>query len=443
MNAIECVVTEIKRRPIKYITFLIIFSVIYTTIMIGLNMRATVSSAKEQILDIIGAYYEISLLEDAEADSENHSEIIEKMKDIAHVKGINKQKVEYALAVDFQVVKDYEGEKPDSDPDLYSDTVGLTPMSVVLDANLDCSLLKDFRIGDSTLIFGSFPQEGHSEVMIEQHLAESNDLSIGDEITLGYFDKRQTCKVVGMYQTKGTFYISKDNNVGEAVFAWSPYNRIYASIDVAKELYDLELNEMPIDIYVDNLKNMKGVGDSIQALEWDWDKYVLYDMTATEYRYHDLASQLETVSNYASAIVCYAIIIGIVLISLVLSLLLQYFVKEAGIFIALGSGKGRVVLQHLIATGILSLFSIGVSVILSNILSKYFIHVLIAKTTVQWSTVSSFENGMDHTVEIVPCGMGCYEWTMFFAGIITVLLMSSIPLWVKLIKLQPRSILMR
>ena len=328
-------------------------------------------------------------------------------------------------------------------PALYASLVGLTPDSVIMDANLDCSIIDDFRIGDSVLITGNFPTESNPGVLLEERLAEQNRLTVGDSILLTYVNgKEVSAKVCGIYRTKGTFLVTEDNFVGEAVYAWSPYNRIYASLDLAQQLYEIDIEKLPLSIYVDSISHMKKVENKIKALELDWEHaYELSDITTQEYGFHKLASQIEEITSYSTLTIVYALLIGIILLSLILNLFLQYYIQDAGILIALGSGKVRVILQHLFATGMIAAVATLVAALISGLCTKSLMGKLIQNTTIEWTMVGSYQNGLEHTISIVPKWITPPEWGLFILGVALLLAISALPpLW-KLLIYHPRSIL--
>lgn len=444
MNTAWRSLMELRRRPVKYIIFFLIFTVSFVFLLLGLTLHETSSGAKAQVMDMIGPYFQLSQREENEAGFVIDDSIRQSVSDLPHVKGINQSKAEYALAGNFETVKAYQGVTPDSDPSLYEDFEGLTPESVILDMNWDVSLIDDFRLGDSALLEGSYPDSEHPGLLIEQSLAEQNGLEIGDQILLQSAEGRQTWgAVVGIYQTQGTFEITEGNSVGEAVFAWSPYNRIYASLDFCESLYDTDISLMSLSIYVDGLGNMEEVGDGIKAMDLDWDVYVLYDMTATNYELNQQAAQIETLGNYSNLILIYTVLIVIVLLMLVLNLFLQYYMGDAGILIALGCSKEEVGMQYLCSVMTVALAAIVVATTVSAGLLEPVIGKLIESTTVSWEVYSSYENGLNHTVALELRHLDTLGWGAFLLGVILLVLISAFPLLWRLFRYHPRTILAR
>lgn len=444
MNFVECSLLEIRRRPVKSLVFMVTFSIIFTALILGLNIRATVMKAKEKVIDMIGPYYQLSV-QNSINEGQNlqiSSKAEDEISNMRHVRGVNRSKIEFALAGNFKTVKENEGVVPDPDPSLYSELTGITPESVILDANSDCALIDAFRLGDSVLLEGVFPAGSNPGVLLEERMAAQNQLAIGDEILISYVNQNEVrAEVTGIYRTRGVFSVTEDNPVGEAVYAWSPYNRIYASLDIAQQLYGLNMETLPLFIYVDSISNMKKVGDEIKGLDLEWENsYVLSDMTTERYGFHKLASQIEEISTYASATILYSLLIGAVLLSLVLNLFLQFYIQDAGILIALGSGKKRVVFQYLFSTGVIALIAVGVARCIAVSCSDILIGRLIQGTTIEWNLSGIFQDGLEHVVSIVPERLSLGEWGWFVVGAAFLSVISSVPLISKLLFLHPRSI---
>lgn len=442
MGWIKCLILECTRKPIKSFCLFLIMTIIFIGTLIGIQVYHSADYSKEKALEQIGAYILLELKDEYKDEKQNITDDMKrKIGELDYVNGINQSVVEYAIPVNFLNSKKYTGGKyPDVDKRSYQDFIDLTPDSVIIDANLDCTLIDDFRLGKSELIKGENVSSENKGVVIEQTLAELNDLEIGDKIVLtSIHDMEVETEIKGIYKTKASFDLTPDNMIGEAVFAMSPYNKIYASLEVGLQLYEKKEEELSLCIYVDQVSNVQKVGNKIKELEFDWNKYGLFNMTSTMYGMK--CEQIEAISNYAKIIYVYSILIGAIILSLVLSVYVKYYCYDAGIFISIGASKGRIVLQYLSSILIIMAGSAFVSIVCSLILGHKVVDFFDVQTQSNYIVQSYFLNGFEDSYKIQKRILGMRQYVMFFLGTIGLTMFSCMPLIIELLHFQPRKIL--
>jgi putative ABC transport system permease protein len=447
MGILQCSLLEAVRKPARYLVLFLLFTIIFTGVLLGLNVYCSADLAKNSALDRIGGYIMYEAKDAGENGGFGRQRISEdakkKLAPIEHVKGLNQHLAEYAFPVGFENVKEHTGEKPDPDPALYEDVSDdLRPNSIILDANTDCALIDDFRRGNSTLVEGDFPSDKHPGIMIEEKMSLQNDLAVGDSVALAsYGGNSVKASITGIYRTAGSFEITKDNSVGEAVFAMSPYNRCYASLDVGASLYKTVVESLPLCIYIDQPQNVEVVGNAIKSLDLNWADYDLINMTASDYSVE--GAQIESVSNYARAILLYVIVIGAILISLILAVYVRYYVHDAGVLIALGARKRRVMLQFAVTVTAVVICAFAASAIISGFTASGIANALIDQVaTVEGVRIASYQSGLndiDYGVHFQALRLTDYG---YFVGVTTLFLVFSCGLLAaEIIRYRPRAIL--
>jgi putative ABC transport system permease protein len=408
-----------------------------------LNIYSSADIAKNNALDTIGGYivYEANGEIEEPIEQRISEDIKERILPIKHVKGVNQKIQDYAFPVDFKNVKDYTGETPDSDPSLYEGNYdNLRPYSVIVDANIDCALIDDFRLRNSVLVEGEFPSDLRSGVIIEQRLAKQNNLAVGDKIALtSPVGKDVDALITGIYRTTGSFKITEDNSIGEAIFAMSPYNRIYSSLDIATSLYQIDKESLSLYIYVDQPQNVETVGKGIKSLDLNWKDYNLVNMTATLYSIE--GTQIETLSAYARTILLYVIIIGAILISLILTIYVRYYLHDAGIFIALGASKKRVILQYAITVTAVALSALVISIIASNIVAGEITNGFIGQTAIPDNSTASYVSGLIPSYDVHTQALRLKDYAYFVGITILFLIFSCGLLAYEIVRYRPRTIL--
>lgn len=441
MGWLKCSVIECVRKPIKSICLFLILSVIFMGTLIGVQVYHSSGRAQSKALEQIGAYILLELKDELKDKTQNITDDMkEGVMSVEHVKGVNQSIIEYAIPVNFENSKEHGGMIPDSDKSLYEHYIDLTPDSVILDSNWDCTLIDDFRLGYSKLIEGEYVSVEKPGVMIEEHLAEVNNLRIGSEISLSSEKGIIVESVVrGIYRTKAHFEITSSNNIGEAVFAMSPYNKIYTSLDVGLDIYDRSAEELSLYIYIDEPWNVQGVGEKIKELDFDWELYGLFNMTDTMYQME--CGQIEVMGNYAKMIMLYVIAIGAVFLSLVLSLYMKYYCYDAGIFLALGARKRRVVLQYFVSMLMITILAVLVSSVCAYFVSGRVVEYLIEETEITRQVTSLYMNGLEFSYDVQVQTLGIKQYFLFLMITMIFVIFSCVPLLVQMIRFQPRQIL--
>ena len=443
MNLLKCAILEYTRKPIKYILLGIIFFAVFTGAWIGIQLLDSAEVAQDKMLEKIGAYLQLDLKDNVEVDEDFEgkidADIRSEILNIQYVKGVNQEKGDYAFPLSFQNVKEHKGENPShkDDNDLADE---MTADSVSVLTNLDCSLIDAFRLGEAELIEGKYAADDCSGVMIEEKLAKENNLQLGSYLTLGTSTvKSVKAKVVGVYRYNGYFEITENNSIGDNIYAMSPFNRIYSSFDIGEKLFQIKREDLPLNIYITQPQYNDIVGRKIKSLDFDWELYGLYNMTASIYKIE--GQQISTLLNYAKLILFYVLAIGLVLISIVLNLYAKFILHDMGVFYALGASKKRIILQNLISLMVIALFSSGMALLVASVISKDVCGNLILQTTVFQGTaqmLNGFNGGSEVTLRFFSVRQG-----IGYGGIVMVVLMlSNVPCIMKLNKKNLRKVLL-
>lgn len=439
MRSVSCALVELRRKKSKYIILFIIFTILFTALLSGKILCDSVFQMREKVLMRIGACLEIRGQDEEGKLLEIPNEWKTEIGNMQYVEGMNQHFSDYVFLKNAENVKIYTGANPDEQTS--KNISGLDENMVVLDANLNCKWIDGIRKKDMVLLDGEYPSEEKKGILIEQHLAEKNSIDIGDEMELRSKEgKEAKALVVGIYKTKGVFKITEDNFAGKGVFAWSPYNRIYSNLEFGSELLKKEKNNLPLHVYVKNLELRTYVMKNIEQILKEKKEYTVSDETKESYNDSEESYQIEVIENYARMIMLYSLLIGLVLLSLVLNLYLQYYYKDAGILIAMGAGRWRIIGQFLIAMGIVILMAGAASIGVTSALIKKIVDLLMEKVTFSLSIIASFEDDLSDPIPFTVVYPG--KNTYFICGLTVVLFWgaSCIPLLLKMIRFCPRSL---
>lgn len=330
----------LTRRKPKTIIMLVIFTVIFSISLAALTMIYSSNIASSNILEKIRATVTLDSQEDSSGEGLFTGDIIEQFITVEHVVGYNQCYSDYATPVGFENCKEYAGENP------YEQTAQLEEDAEVSDyvvvyGNETTELIDLFRLGNAVLSEGVYPSGENNGCIISQQLAESNQLSVGDTLTLSVGNTEANIEIIGIYQTKAVFTVTSDNIVGSAIFSMSPYNVIYTDLEFAASLFDINIEDLYIDVYVDSPQNVQAVGETIKSMDLDWSVYQLINTTATEY--NNEANNIEAMLYISRLLLLFVSVFSVLIILLVTSLWAGHSRYEGGIYLALGSTKWYVV----------------------------------------------------------------------------------------------------
>lgn len=433
---LECI-----RKPVKNVILCIIFIIIFSGTLVGLRIYSSTQQARDDALNTIGAYIQLSENYSEKVEQVQISEeMIDKVQTVQHVIGVNQNLAEYAIPVNFINVKQYSGETPDPDDLSYLEAYDITPDNVVVDANLDNQFLDIFRLNQARLLEGTIPNNANRGLMIEKHLAEINGSSIGDFLRLTSSKGIEVkAEIIGIYEIDAVFQITKNNTLGEGIFSLSPYNRIYASLDIGMSLYDRDPSQLILNIIVDHPDNVTKVGKTIKSFNFDWEQYGLYNMTETFYQ--DYARHIDELGNYAKLLLFYILTIGAVFLSIVLTIFSGYYKYDSGILLSLGAPKSSIVFQYFLSTAYIIVFSLIVSAIIVYSVGNSIVQVMINQTGMVSIGIAQFNNGLNGDFSVHIQSLGLRGLLLFIGTVFFFLVLSCASPTYQILKFKPREIL--
>ncbi|WP_235843899.1 ABC transporter permease [Massilioclostridium coli] len=205
------------------------------------------------------------------------------------------------------------------------------------------ALNRKFMDGTYTLMEGRHIQEDDSfAVMISKELADKNDLSVGDHISMYDLDtdSENTFEIVGIFS--GTEGMSKDAMMSNQI----PANQGYIDMNSYQKIWNETVLELgSLEIYVDSAANVEDILKTIQNLPEIKGKTFTFSTDTADF---DLISNpLSSLQKMVNTAVTVIAITGAAIITLLLILWTRGRKKEAGILMAVGRSKVEIVLQFL------------------------------------------------------------------------------------------------
>ena len=429
---------EMKGRLVKTLILFAVFLVLFTGLHTALTLLRSAEEAKSNALRNIGASVTLDYANINDTGKQLFTtDIMDRLSSVENVVGVNQSYADFALPINFQNSKAYSGKDPHAQEVQIENEPGFEN-NVILEGNIRTEFADAFRNGAAAVASGAYPTVSQPGALISRILAEQNDLSPDDEIVLHAYGKELELQVVGIYDTAAQFQVTSENIIGAAVFAYSPYNRIYVDIDSFTQLYGTDSATLPIRIYISSPVKVQETGEKIKSMDFDWDVFHLVNTTATEYSM--AANSIESVSSLTKTfVVLFTLIISVVIV-IVMSIWAEAFRYESGIWLSMGTSKWRAILMLLVSTINIAIPAVVVSVLSSKGLASLILRYQASAAGNRASSVRQFVTGVEMDTSIVVAALNA-SMNIFFAVVAGSILLACILPSYAVLKLKPREIL--
>lgn len=349
MNFLKRAACYCWRQKARSLLLLLLFTLLAAAALLALSVGHATAEGAGQVTETVGASIHIALDESQEnfgpaQQNENGATyqyngdyITQEVIDaISQVEGVVAYSAEsqggyYGAAVDFQY---FPGA-------FHIDYTGGHGQPVPYTVTYNSALSEKFLNGTYTLLEGRHIQpEDSFAVLLSKELTDKNGLSVGDSVTMYDLDtdSENTFTIVGIFG--GTEGMTKDAMMADGIAA----NQGYIDGNSYQKMWNettLELGSL--DVYVDSAQRVQQVLEAIQALPQLRGKTFTYS-TDTE-QFDLISTPLSSLQRMMDAAVAGIAVTGAVLAALLLLLWTRGRKREVGIFLALGKGKGEILLQ--------------------------------------------------------------------------------------------------
>ena len=432
MNFFRRAIRYCWRQKIRSIILLLVFTLLASTALIDLSVGHATVEGSDEVKQTVGASIHIEIdsgntdLYGSGSENEwgtayqyNGDYITQEVVDaIAKVDGVVNYSAEseggyWGAGINFEY---FTGS-------FNVDFTGGYGQSVPYTVTLNSELSANFLNGTYTLEKGRHIQPDDSyAVLISKELADKNDLSVGDDITMYDLDSdsENTFEIVGIFS--GTEGMSKDAMMADGI----PANQGYVDMNSYNEIFDRDAMELgSLDVYVDSAENVQGILGTIQNLPAIKDKTFTYS-TDTE-NFDLISNPLSSIQTMVGTAVVVIAVTGAVIILLLLVLWTRGRKKEAGILIAVGRSKLEIVLQFLMENILIAIPAVAASLGLTTLLADKVGAYLVSQTASDITRLSV----TIHSSDIVAVyGVGAL-----------ILILAVLLAAVTVIRLKPREIL--
>ncbi|MDT2382811.1 ABC transporter permease [Enterococcus avium] len=230
----------------------------------------------------------------------------------------------------------------------------------------ESSSYSEFSAGTASLVEGeaiTSADEGTNNVLIEQSLAEANDLSVGDTFKIKDTDDKDVeVTIKGIYKTSD----SGDSMSAQFNFM-NPSNTIFSSYTMVNTLTGSE--GKTIDSAVYNLEDPKDMDSFVKQANKLIDTDT-FSLETNDQMYQQMLQPLNNVSSFAKNIVILVAAAGVIILTLIIMLSIRERKYEIGVLLSLGESRMKVISQFFVEIFICMIFALGIAAASGNVVGN-------------------------------------------------------------------------
>ena len=339
----------------------------------------------------------------------------------------------------------------------HSDNAATYNVSVCTDSSLDYYFMNN----EVRLVAGRHINENETGVvMINEKLAEFNDLQIGDMIyvrdsNVHLYQKGMTEAVFAPVEIVGLFEVVKEYPVEFSFTA--PENMIFITAGT-REIYDVTYEETTspfksIYFYAEEPDDLDHMIEQVQALP-GFEEGGDFVVTVRNEALHAIKGPLQNIGQIVTILIVLILVVGVIILSLVLSARTKERVRETGILLSVGVKKTNILLQYLVEMTVIVLLACTVSVFSSMLVAEN-AGTMILQDTVN-SGIESYTQQLDEEERVnnadvaaeetqnltkLTVSIGAGEIAVLYAGGLLLAWIAVAASSVPLFRLKPREIL--
>lgn len=393
MNFLKRALLSVNARKGKSLLQIFVFSVICVLVLAGLSIQTAAEKSGDLARQKLGA--DVTLQIDTEKlreqmmaqQSEGERpgfqatpipvESAEELTSYGQIKGYNFYSATTGLASSFEPIEN-ETAETETSVEIPSDQGpvsrmpgGMAQGDISLQGVVFTDSVSEFMDGTSTIVEGSHIIEddmGMNITIIEQTLAEENDLTVGDTITVkNPSDDSITLdlEIVGIYETTS---IGSDQAMNFT--ALNPYNKLYVPYTVAAALkgsdYDGTIDSAIY--YIDDPADMQSFID--EAKENSSIDFETFKLDADDQLYQQMVGPIENVASFSNNIVYLVSIAGAIILGLIVMMSIRERKYEMGVLLAIGEKRWKLVGQFIAEILMVAVLSIVIATASGNVVAN-------------------------------------------------------------------------
>ncbi len=360
MHISKRVFLYLTRKKGKNFILCIVFFLISFSLLMGSSVLRGISQISKDLRSTIGASFDIRPYEQFTAEN---GQVFSK-----GVPTISEASIQKILDIIGNELKTYNTEQ--SGYVKGKDISFIAGVGHSEDSNMgqikavrDSSLSKAFFNEEYRLIEGNhITPKDKNKILISRELAQANQLSVEDTISLTHAEPGNENSSFATVEIKGIYEIKNNTDSGLNPTSKKTENIMFSDsqllFDSGKQkIYNGEVSFFISDpLLLDEITQKAGKIASI-----DWENHII---EKNDFKFSKIAEQLESIQKIVSCLIGIVSVLGIVILTLIMTLRIRGRIKEAGILLSIGNDKKEIIGQFVLETLILLFTGFILAVIL-------------------------------------------------------------------------------
>lgn len=403
MNYIKRAIQSLWAKKGRSILMIAVFSAILIFVLAGLTIRSGADLATTNAKKSVGATVTLSTNREAmfqNADSEDENSRpdpgsfertpvnLSDAEKIAKLDNVKSYSFEASTSADKSSGIRPISSDSDSDEEESSDEQmsgfggqgapgGMSQGDFQIKGVSESSSYSDFSSGTASLVKGealTASDEGTNNVLIEESLAEANELSVGDKFKIKDSDDKDVeVTIKGIYKTSNS-----GDSMGARFNFMNPANTIFSSYTMVNTLTGSD--GKTIDSAVYNLDDPKEMDSFVKEANKLIDTET-FSLETNDQMYQQMLQPLNNVSSFAKNIVILVAAAGVIILTLIIMLSIRERKYEIGVLLSLGESRGKVISQFFVEIFVCMVFALGIAAASGNVVGNAVGNQLLSQQT--------------------------------------------------------------
>ena len=403
MNYMKRAIQSLWAKKGRSIIMIAVFSAILIFVLAGLTIRSGADLATTNAKKSVGATVTLSTNREAmfkQSDSEDENSRpdpgsfertpvnLSDAKKIAKLSNVKSYSFEASTSADKSSgIEPISSDSDDSEEESTDEQMagfggggapgGMSQGDFQIKGVSESSSYSEFSAGTASLVEGeaiTSADEDTNNVLIEQSLAEANDLSVGDKFKIKDSDDKDVeVTIKGIYKTSD----SGDSMSAQFNFM-NPSNTIFSSYTMVNTLTGSE--GKTIDSAVYNLEDPKDMDSFVKQANKLIDTDT-FSLETNDQMYQQMLQPLNNVSSFAKNIVILVAVAGVVILTLIIMLSIRERKYEIGVLLSLGESRMKVISQFFVEIFICMIFALGIAAASGNVVGNAVGNQLLSQQT--------------------------------------------------------------
>ena len=403
MNYMKRAIQSLWAKKGRSIIMIAVFSAILIFVLAGLTIRSGADLATTNAKKSVGATVTLSTNREAmfkQSDSEDENSRpdpgsfertpvnLSDAKKIAKLSNVKSYSFEASTSADKSSgIEPISSDSDDSEEESTDEQMagfggggapgGMSQGDFQIKGVSESSSYSEFSAGTASLVEGeaiTSADEDTNNVLIEQSLAEANDLSVGDKFKIKDSDDKDVeVTIKGIYKTSD----SGDSMSAQFNFM-NPSNTIFSSYTMVNTLTGSE--GKTIDSAVYNLEDPKDMDSFVKQANKLIDTDT-FSLETNDQMYQQMLQPLNNVSSFAKNIVILVAAAGVIILTLIIMLSIRERKYEIGVLLSLGESRMKVISQFFVEIFICMIFALGIAAASGNVVGNAVGNQLLSQQT--------------------------------------------------------------